>query len=603
MDPMRTLSRILLLAMLLALPSAVQGQVAGKRALDHDAYDIWNSIRSQVLSKDGNWLAYALVPGDGDATLIARDLQGGGELRISRGSAPRISPDSRFLVFTIDPMKSVVDSLEGEGKRGDDLPKDSLGVIDLSQFRGSRDVTDPDFFKVERVKSWQMPEEENAYLAYLLEKPVEEPDSTAEGEEEEAEEAAPRRRPGGAMGMRPGGGRPGGGEDNGKEKEDGTELVLRHLSSGQEFSFESVMAYAFDEAGTWLAYRAENEDGAADGVFGVEAGTGEATPLLTGEGKYTQMTLSDEDGQVGFLTNRDDWEADDPTYALYYARMGQGEARLVANSQTPGIPDGWEVSENGTLSFSEEGSRLLFGTAPAPPPPPADTLPEDEQVEVDIWNWKDPLIQPMQLVNANRERDRTYRAYASTDDLRVVQLGTLDVPEVTIAQDGEGDVAVATTTTMTKYGWYVSHDGTYVDVYLMDVATGEKDLVLEMLSGRGVSFSPDGRFVTWWDGTETDWMVMNVANRNKRNLTEDLPYPLYREYDDHPDEAPAWGNAGWLEDDEAFLVYDAFDIWALDPTGRDAPRNLTEGVGRENDIRFRYVDPSRGGGGGFFGFA
>ena len=77
---------------------------------------------------------------------------------------------------------------------------------------------------------------------------------------------------------------------------------------------------------------------------------------------------------------------------------------------------------------------------------------------------------------------------------------------------------------------------------------------------------------------------------------------MYREWDDHPDELPAHGNAGWLEDDEAFLVYDNFDIWALDPTGRDAPRNLTEGVGRANDIRFRYVDPSRAGGGGFRGF-
>ena len=59
------------------------------------------------------------------------------------------------------------------------------------------------------------------------------------------------------------------------------------------------------------------ETGDADGVFGVESGSGEASPLLTGEGKYTQMTLSDEGGHVGFLTNRDDWEADDPGYALY----------------------------------------------------------------------------------------------------------------------------------------------------------------------------------------------------------------------------------------------------------------------------------------------
>ena len=208
----------------------------------------------------------------------------------------------------------------------------------------------------------------------------------------------------------------------------------------------------------------------------------------------------------------------------------------------------------------------------------------------------------MQLVNATRERNRSYQAYASTDDLSVVQLGTLEIPEVTIAQGGEGELAVATTTTMVKYGWDVSHDGTYLDVYLMDVATGEPDLILEKYRGRSASFSPDGEYLTWWDGAEADWMVMDVATREVRNVTEALPFPVYREWDDHPDALPAHGNAGWLEGDEAFLVYDNFDIWALDPAGRDAPKNLTEGVGRANDIRFRYVDPTRAGGGAFRGF-
>ena len=366
----RLISRFAALLLLLAAPAVLSAQSTGKKPLDHDAYDSWNSIGSQLLSANGQWLVYTVVPGDGDGTLLAKNLNRGAELSIGRGSSPRITPDSRFLVYTIEPMQVVVDSLEKEGKRGDDLPKDSLGVIDLSQFSGSGPIENPQAFKVARVKSWQTPEEENAFLAYLLEKPVEEPDSAAgEEEEEEAGAEAPRRPGGGAMGMRPGGGRPGGGGDA-KKKDEGTELVLRHLTDGQEFSFSDVMAYAFDETGAWLAYTAENEDGDADGVFGVATTSGQPSSVLTGEGKYTQLTVSEEGGKVAFLTNRDDWEADDPAYALYFGVLGEDEALLVANAETAGIPDGWEVSENGTLSFSDEGSRLLFGTAPTPPPPP-----------------------------------------------------------------------------------------------------------------------------------------------------------------------------------------------------------------------------------------
>jgi acetyl esterase/lipase len=595
MERKRTLRPILLLAFLLASPSILLAQVPGKKPLDHDAYDIWKSIGAQLLADNGQWLVYTVEPGDGDATLMAKNLQQGAEITISRGTAPRITGDSRFLVFTIRPMQAVVDSLETEGKKGDDLPKDSLGVLDLSQFRGSDAVADPDFFKVARVKSWQIPEEKNAFLAYLLEKPEEAPDSAAEGEEEAA--APQQRRPGGG-GARPGGGRPGGGGENGKQKEDGTDLVLRHLASGEEFTFSNVMTYAFDEAGSWLAYAAENEAGDADGVFGVATASGQPSPVLTGEGKYTQLTVAKEGGRVAFLTSRDDWEADDPAYALYYGVLGEGEAILVANAETAGIPDGWEVSENGSLAFSGEGTRLFFGTAPAPPPPPSDTLPEDEQVVLDIWNWKDPLIQPMQLSQLQREQRRTYTAFASTGDLSVVQLATEEIPDVTVSREGEGELAIGTATL--KYGYYVSHDGTYGDIYLIDVPTGRAELVLEKQRNPRASFSPDGRYISWYDGGARHWFVMDVNERVARNVTEALPFPVYDELDDHPDDPGSYGSAGWLEGDAAFLVYDDFDIWSVDPGGQSQPRNLTEGVGRANEIQFRYLDPT--GGGGAFGF-
>ena len=48
-------------------------------------------------------------------------------------------------------------------------------------------------------------------------------------------------------------------------------------------------------------------------------------------------------------------------------------------------------------------------------------------------------------------------------------------------------------------------------------------------------------------------------------------------------------NAGWTKGDKEFLIYDRFDIWLTDPNGRKAPVNITEGIGRETETRFRYV--------------
>ncbi len=597
MESPRILRFLSALALLVAAPAALAAQTSGKKPLDHDAYDIWRSVGGQALAGNGEWIAFTISPREGDGFLTLRSL-GQRNTRagtVARGDDPRITSDSRFLIFTIEPMHAVVDSLEKADAEEEDMPSDSLAVVDIRSAFASDGSLNPPTFTVDSVRSWQIPAEEGSYLAYLLER-EQKPDSAAEGEEEAAGEGPARGRAGG---RRPGGAAEEAQEGEGpdRRKAEGYPLVLRILESGEEFRFEDVTSYRLTDDGAWLLYMASNEDGTADGVYAVATSTGEATPVLTGEGVYSDLAVDDGVTQIAFLTNRDDWEADEPAFTLYHAVLGQGEARAVATEGTPRIPEGWWVSDKGPVSFSDGGTRLFFGTAPRPPKEEKDSIPEDERVEVDIWNWKDPLIQPMQLVQADRERERTYLAYASTDDHGVVQLATLDVPEVStsqISQGGDGEWGLATTNTMVRYGWYVSHDGSYQDVYLLNMATGEKELVLEMFGGRSGPLSPQGRFASFWDGSERDWMVFDATTREIRNLTENLPFPVHNELDDHPDEPGPYGVVGWLENDAALLIRDHFDIWAVDPTGRQAPRNVTEGVGRANDIRFGYVSLDRG---------
>ncbi|MFW5725520.1 MAG: alpha/beta hydrolase family protein, partial [Bacteroidota bacterium] len=46
--------------------------------------------------------------------------------------------------------------------------------------------------------------------------------------------------------------------------------------------------------------------------------------------------------------------------------------------------------------------------------------------------------------------------------------------------------------------------------------------------------------------------------------------------------------AGWGKDDKFVLIYDRYDIWKIDPRGKEQAENITNGYGRENKIRFRY---------------
>jgi len=566
------------LAAVLFCSYSAYAQETAKRPLDHEVYDSWMRITEQQLSDDGAWILYVLEPQDGDGALHVRSLDLSESYEVPRGEGARFSDDRRFVVFVIKPELAAVRAAEQEDE---DEPQDSLGVLDLSS--GAID-------RVERVKSFKLPEEAGGWLAYLLEKAEEEAD-TAEAAEEQPQEPAAEPEP------EPLPEEPQAEEEEDEKKKDvGTTLVLRDLETGEERRFENVMEYEFPENGGRLAYAVSSEDGSTDGVYVLELGAGEETAVAAGEGEYKRLTFDEEGRQLAFLSNRDDYEADQPAFTLYHWRAGRAEARAVAGEGTAGIPEGWWVSEHGDLSFSENGERLFFGTAPRPEPEPEEETPEWEKVELDVWNWRDPLLQPQQLVERERELERTYLAVLRIGDRRVSQLADTTLPEVNVGDDGDADLALGYSDL--PYRKRVSWDYPwYFDVYVVDVESGTRRKVLEALQGSQgyVDLSPEERYVTWWDGHERAWFAVPADGGEPVNLTAEVPYPVHDVEDDHPAIPYAYGSAGWTEDDGWFLVYDEHDIWAADPRGRRSARNLTEGVGRERDLEFRYLrlDPEQ----------
>ena len=118
------------------------------------------------------------------------------------------------------------------------------------------------------------------------------------------------------------------------------------------------------------------------------------------------------------------------------------------------------------MRFSEGGALLHFGTAPRPEPEAEDETLDEDRVALDIWNWQDAYLQPMQLVQAEDERQRTYEAAVHLDGGAVVQLGTIDVPAVRFAADT--DAAHALGVTDRPYRQLLSWDGRYNDLYAVD---------------------------------------------------------------------------------------------------------------------------------------
>ncbi|MCH7602906.1 MAG: S9 family peptidase [Planctomycetes bacterium] len=605
--------RICLIALaILALPliaSARQGE-SFRRPLDHAAADTWNKIQGQAISADGTWIHYTLRPGDPELNATLKITSADGETRyeVVRGSDAQFTYDVTHAIYLITPDKESVKKAKKEAKENkvkkDDmdrhLPQAKLEMIDLST---------GDIITIDRVKSFKLPRKAGGWVAYLMERPAVEPDTKTEAKEEGEEEAEaeekkattevkPEAEPEVEPEEEKSEVEKNSDDDEKEKKKDlGTVLILRNLATNAEFSFENVIEYAISEDSASVIYAASAEEPENDGVFIItpgNPGSGDAQQIIAGKGNYKKLAIGKPGVNFAFLADRDTYEDDQPEYKLYSWREGLEEANLVAAQGTEGIPEGWWVSENRAPSFSEKGSRLLFGTAPRPEYEKEKTDEEKEEakktdVVVDIWNWKDDRLQPQQLYELKDDKKKTYLAAFDFEDSTIVQLANEDMPDVTIADKGDGDVAFALT--HEPYNKLLSWDWPfYNDLYLIEVATGKREKVVENLQTFNASLSPQGKYIVWWDGHAKHWFAMNTETKKIANLTEVLPHPVHNELHDTPQIPGPYGSAGWVEGDQGIVIYDKHDIWLASPDGFFPPSCITDNVGRENNLRLRYID-------------
>jgi dipeptidyl aminopeptidase/acylaminoacyl peptidase len=563
---MRT-SRLPFFAAFFLLFAAAGVQAQAKKPLDHDAYDIWNRITGQALSADGKWLLYQVGSEASDPVLHVKPVASGTEVNVDRAEAAAFSDDSRFVVFRINPAKEAVKQAKKDKVKADQMPQDSLGILDLS----TGQVT----FRTEHVRSFKLPRDNAAWLAYEIAKP---------GDTTQAPAGGGRGGRGGGGGR---GGR-GGGPNGARRPVDGNTVVLRNLASGQERRIEMVSNYALTNNGARLVYTTSTKDGSNDGAFAMNTADGQVTTLLAGKGDYRSIAIDEAGAQAAFLSTHDNPDAKQPEFKLYYWDGKASSARMAAAAATPGVPGEWRVSENRPPSFSKNGQRLFFGTAPIPEPEPDSTElpPADERVAVDVWSWTDPLLQPMQLRQLDQERRRSYEAEYNVKDGTIVQLATEDMPDLLLVSDGDVDVALGRSNL--AYRQEISWGESGNDLYLVNLRTGQHTQLLEHVQGQN-QMSPTGKYIAWWDGEKLNWNVMDVATKTVTDVSKAIPYPLYDEEHDTPDQPNPDGSAGWTTNDAQFLIYDRHDIWAVDPTGKTEPRNITDGVGRRDNLRFRYV--------------
>ncbi|RLD36919.1 MAG: S9 family peptidase, partial [Bacteroidetes bacterium] len=523
-----------------------------QRPIDHSDYDDWKTLSKQTISSEGKLISYVINPFKGDGWMYLYQSESGELDSLFRGSNPKFSFNSKLLVYHIKPQFDTVRAAKLKKVKKEKLPKDSLGIWLIEDNRQ---------IKFAKLKNYQLPEGETDWMAILLEKPKDsKPDSLISDSLDNAEKS--------------------------KEKS-GDRLLIFNPISSDSLWLEDVKHYTFSKNGKSCAIvqmRKDSIDSVLVSVFDTEKQI--LDTLFFREGASENISLDQMGSQLAFTYSQDTGSA--KVFNLYYfdLKNKKGEPLCISCDNATAIAEDWSVSKNGKLYFNDAGSELYFGTAPKPEPEPKDTLTNDEKVSLDIWNWKDPYLQPHQLKQLEDEQKRTYTAvyFPKSDVIR--QLASPDIERITIHKKAEGDYSLAFSNK--PYRQELSWDGSgYRDYYLINRSTGERQKILEKVASI-VSLSPDQKYVAWYAIADSSWNIYNVKDQQSVNLTLDMDFAFYNKENDVPNEARPHGMAGWTEDKQ-LVIYDRYDLWQFDPTGKNEARNLTNGMGRQKQIEFRYI--------------
>ena len=518
-------------------------------------------------SPDGQWIVYGINRSNRENELRITRLSDGETHVAAFGGQPAYSFDSRWIAYSIGRSEA-----EQEALREEDKPvHDKLGL---------RNLETGDTSTVDGIESFAF-SPDGAYLVMKRYGPENQRGSSADGGDEE--DVAP-----------------------------GTTIIVRQLQTGRDMSFGNVAQFAWQDAedSHLLALVISTEDNVGNGVHLFDAETSELRVLESSSSDYRNLEWRHEAADLAVLRSKTDEGKDGATQVilLWTELDGRGELRSYDPTIDPAFPDGMRTVPYRDFSWSADGKVLFFGISEwedkLVPEDEQETDDEEEVTQapaeepddpstVEIWHWTDTYVMPWQKVHASQDRERNMLAAWHVESGQFVQLGQ-DLIEERVTPIQYSDLAFVAE--WSKYAMERTIGRPGADLYVQNLRSGERTLLVENINDRYLQESPGGEYLLFVD--DSHYWTVDLDTREITNITASASVSFINLESDqtskvYPDELqkPPFGVAGWTTNDAAVLLYDKYDMWAVAPDGSGAER-LTNGTSEE--VRHRLARPDRG---------
>ncbi|NLZ95889.1 MAG: S9 family peptidase [Bacteroidales bacterium] len=541
---------------------STQLSFAQKKQLDHSVYDDWKSLSNISISDDGRFTAAIIRPQEGDSKLFIQDLKKKENFRHNRISNYKLSLDGKHTVALLKAPYADTRQAKIDKKKKDEMPKDSLMIINNETF---------DYYVLPNVESYKTSQELGEYLAYTT---TIAPDTTSSDIDttlnavDSIKTKAKKKS-----------------SDKNKES-----LILHNLLTQTHDTLHNAKDFIFNKYGNSFAaiIEPEKKDSTdTPGVLFIDLNNYSKKRISNEKAEYKSLRFDEAGNQLIYLSTKDTSKVEQKTFDVRYFTNKADSAIILANASTLELPNNWIFNENSNPYFSKNGKRVIIGSAPRQAPRDT-TIVDFEVASLDIWHWKDPYLQPQQLKHLSNELKRTYTGVIELDNNnKFTLLSSEEIPYTSISDESNGQYALLYTNV--PYRLESQWNPSKYDAWIHNFETGDTTLINTSISSRP-TLSTKGNYTYWFDINKGHWFVYNNKTAKTVNVTQDIPVNFWDEKNDRPSKPYSYGTPIWAKDDTYMLIYDAYDIWEIDPKGETKAINITQYLGRNDSITFRYLN-------------
>ncbi len=526
-----------------------------KKALTHKDYDLWKDLQTIQLSKNGSLIVANVVTTTqrGDGYLQIYNTKTEKNTFFHNGYKAKISDDGNYVFFLRKPDYLLTRKEKKQETKEEYHTKDDFFIYDVKK--------DEIFDSVPRVKHFEIPENYTgwAFIEKYKDLKPEEKFNTKNHKKINLTATS-------------------------NLASQAAYALVYNLNEKSTDTIHRIKSFKLSNDTEALFFSTTKGDKKGDiGIYYYSFTNREHVPIDTGRFVYKNLAIDPQGKQLAYISARDSTGTDSLNFELFHYKAGN--LKQIVPTSEENLQENWELSTAHEPFFSQDGNRLFFHSRPSREFQIDTTLLKEEIPNVDIWNYKDKLIQPEQKARLTELENRAYLSFIDTENNEVIALHDDEVEFLELDEKMQHQYILGYSSS--PYEIFRSWEFPWRrDYYIINTQNGKKRLAVQGAT-ENLKLSPNGKFAVYYEIKSRDWWVLDLEKNIKRNLTASLSVNFQNEENDIPAEPEPYGFGGFTENGEA-LLYDKFDIWSAKLEEVEKPLNISV-LGRKNNIIFRSL--------------